>query len=652
MKRLVAVFLAVSGTSLGAQRVRVELHGESEAVQLTGVLVSAVNEHDSTVAQGLSNTQGVRVLALPTGGTYRIVARRIGFLPVRSDPITLASGDLIPVAVSLTLPAEKVLLPAISVTAMRKECSGDDENALAAAAVWDQIRTALQSAEASRKDSLVRTRVTTFERQLSPGDVVMGASTKDLGVTGARPFSTPSPSFLSESGYVVVDSTHAATYYGPDANVLLSSEFEHGHCFGLVAGQREHAGLLGLAFHPVRDRGIPDIEGTLWLEKSSLTLKQLTFQYVDVKFPANVRRIGGEVEFQRVGSGAWFPSYWILRIPRFREAANNYYEVRPDLELAGYIEVGATAAESKQVDMRAFMAATLPALTPQASPDVSAASRRDSINRAVLPAASTAGNIPPGCKTSTPGAIAGIVRDESGAPVPFANISFEARSESGTIAERNGCFLLHGPENVPLTVLVRRIGYREHRQPTELHGDSSAFLDIRLSQIAMSIAGVTTVAERDRALEQTGFYDRLLDRKKGLGDGWFITPEDIERRNEDKVTHLVEGFPSIKLEAARPPMCIKCYGGGRIVLVPMGADGRCIMSVFVDGSRFFLNPKEAQGASVAQILKDPDTMGIDDYLTPGSVAAIEVYPRAAQVPPRYQQLNGNNCGVVLIWTKS
>lgn len=49
-------------------------------------------------------------------------------------------------------------------------------------------------------------------------------------------------------------------------------------------------------------------------------------------------------------------------------------------------------------------------------------------------------------------------------------------------------------------------------------------------------------------------------------------------------------------------------------------------------------------------MNDPQTQGIDEYLDPGAVAAIEVYPRAAQAPAQYQALNAS-CGVILIWTK-
>src|SRR5579859_286561 len=122
-----------------AQRMRVELQSESPSVSRAGLVVVVVNERDSTVAQGLSNASGVRTFALARAGTYRAVVRRIGYLPIRSDPLTLAAGGS--VTVRLALPAEHVTLAPITVTTGRKECSAQPANALAAALVWEQIRT-------------------------------------------------------------------------------------------------------------------------------------------------------------------------------------------------------------------------------------------------------------------------------------------------------------------------------------------------------------------------------------------------------------------------------------------------------------------------------------------------------------------------------
>jgi len=45
-------------------------------------------------------------------------------------------------------------------------------------------------------------------------------------------------------------------------------------------------------------------------------------------------------------------------------------------------------------------------------------------------------------------------------------------------------------------------------------------------------------------------------------------------------------------------------------------------------------------------------LAINHYVSPGEVAAVEVYNGASQIPPEYNSSSGNaRCGVVLIWTR-
>ena len=263
--------------------------------------------------------------------------------------------------------------------------------------------------------------------------------------------------------------------------------------------------------------------------------------------------------------------------------------------------------------------------------------------------------------------VAGIVRESDGVPVPYATVSFDGGYLSTTVAERTGCFVLRAPERKELTLLTRRIGFHEVRQALDLHGDSTVFVDVRLSPIVVTLDGVVTTAARDEALAQSGFYDRLLDRKKGVGDGWFITPEDIERRHAGKITDLMEGYPSIRM----------IHGVNRGIVLPTGNGGGCIMAVYLDGGRIMLNAAEGLlGSSVNErvlvtaIANDQPlgytsggniavvgeakrafrTESLDDLVGPTSIAAIEMYPRGPPVPPQYQLMNGS-CGVILIWTK-
>jgi hypothetical protein len=198
-----------------------------------------------------------------------------------------------------------------------------------------------------------------------------------------------------------------------------------------------------------------------------------------------------------------------------------------------------------------------------------------------------------------------------------------------------------------MTLIARRIGYREWRGPVDLRGDSTPFVDVVLTPIAITLESMTATAAPSEPLAAVGFYDRLLDRNKGLGDAWFITPEELERRSPTRITQMLGEFPGITLLQGR-------YNAS----VPMGKGGTCVMAIYVDGARFFQHPSEAvlgttadpgQGKALGALIARGGST-LDETVGPTSVAAIEIYPRAAQAPARFQPLNGA-CGVIVVWTK-
>src|SRR5690606_33312388 len=104
-------------------------------------------------------------------------------------------------------------------------------------------------------------------------------------------------------------------FFAPSAEVLLSDSFVEHHCMRLVPGQGEAAGLVGLAFEPVRGRNVPDIQGTFWLDAHSAQLRYLEFTYVapNSRYPTAGAR--GRVDFATLPNGAWFVRRWFIRMP-------------------------------------------------------------------------------------------------------------------------------------------------------------------------------------------------------------------------------------------------------------------------------------------------------------------------------------------------
>jgi hypothetical protein len=68
-----------------------------------------------------------------------------------------------------------------------------------------------------------------------------------------------------------------------------------------------------------------------------------------------------------------------------------------------------------------------------------------------------------------------------------------------------------------------------------------------LPPLPQQIQARVITAEQPRGVDRWGFYQRMKEHERYGGTGYFITPEDIERRNYPKMTRLFEAIPSIRV---------------------------------------------------------------------------------------------------------
>jgi hypothetical protein len=177
-----------------------------------------------------------------------------------------------------------------------------------------------------------------------------------------------------------------------------------------------------------------------------------------------------------------------------------------------------------------------------------------------------------------------------------------------------------------MKLLLFRIGF----EPAEagIPAGSDTAIRIAMTPLAVRLSAVQVLGtQMSSKLELRGFYDRMRDVERGINRGYFITPEDLERRKPNFITQMLEGYPSIRVDAMH----------GQHFAVLRGT-GNCPMTVYLDGVRIIgkLNPRAEEPVNLV--------------VKPNEIAGAEIYPRGVGAPPQYQELNGS-CGIVLIWTR-
>ena len=328
---LVAALAPVGLTAQGIEgTVRHEVSGEP----LTGVLVSVLGPDGARVRGVLTDGQGGFRVEVPLG-RYSLRAERIGLRTETTEPFELRTFRFQLHRIEMVERA--VEIEGLVVDSRVQSCRIDRESAGRIQRWWSEVRTALDVSAALQSEEFGHFLVEHFDREWDGGlERVLGANRRFVGSRSTRPFRSAPAQELVRDGFVQGTYGPDRLYFGPDAEVLLSSAFLTSHCFSLMDGG-EREGLLGLRFEPVEGRDVPDIEGTMWVDTTSAELRDLDFRYVNVDGP-EARNAGGRIVFSYLPSGAWIVSDWYIRMPKTGRRGRR-------LRTTGYYDGGGAVTE-------------------------------------------------------------------------------------------------------------------------------------------------------------------------------------------------------------------------------------------------------------------------------------------------------------------
>ena len=315
---------------------------------ISGAMVRLIDTGEVERAWTLSGPDGGFQLDSVTPGRYRIEVERIGFETWRSRPVGVPSTGILRRV--FRVPVRPVELGAIRVEgSSRGECRIRSEEGPALAALWSEVRKALERTRRTEEQEGDRFQLRRYDRFLDRDQrVVKEAATSGSKVGRATYRSVPLDT-LVQRGFASSVPGGGLDVHAPDAPALLSDAFGATHCFRLVPGPDSAPGQVGLAFSPTLDRRVPEVEGTLWVDTATAHLRSLTFRYVHLGEPYPDSLAHGRLDYRALPGGEWVVDRWWIRLPSVverRELAGRspspdlLYKTKVEFEVGTWQEFG------------------------------------------------------------------------------------------------------------------------------------------------------------------------------------------------------------------------------------------------------------------------------------------------------------------------
>ncbi|MDH5805602.1 MAG: carboxypeptidase regulatory-like domain-containing protein, partial [Gemmatimonadota bacterium] len=311
--------------------------------------VVLLNDDGREMTRARTDVNGTFVLYAPEAGTFTIRSERIGYRATQSDAFSIQQDA--EVTVNLFVSRVPIELGSISVEAEGR-CEITPERQ-AVAAVWNEVRKALEAAVWTAGQQEYDFQMLHFRRDfLADGERILGEESVRVQDIYQMPYRSVEPEYLGRRGYVVEEGG-ARWYRAPDAEVLLSDEFQSSHCFHVTRDDSLRPGEVGIAFETARTDDRVDVNGTLWVNEQSWELSDLEFQYVgsETARERRMRDLGGTVKFLKLPSGDWIVHEWKVRMPRYEARTEITYGINAtDIVFRGYREEGGKVTNITTMD--------------------------------------------------------------------------------------------------------------------------------------------------------------------------------------------------------------------------------------------------------------------------------------------------------------
>lgn len=294
-----------------------------------GVLILALDSIGTTHFTRITGSDGRFLFSLPGYGNWVIRAERLGF-GTGEEEVRVTSGDTLDLAIHLS--STPIEMEGMDVVVVGPRCPNASVSP-GVAELWSQAREMLTAISVSATAESTTYSVSIRKRDYRPGgfdpEFVEIESVDTVQAVGRMPMQSAPAAFLMREGFIV-PSNDTASYYAPDAEVLLSDPFLSTHCFQERAHPTDPR-FAGLAFEPA-DPARMDIRGTFWIPETDEVLPFVEFTWtrhpwklMEVLRPGTATRTvreadldgrtGGRLELRPVDGVGWIIQRWWMRWP-------------------------------------------------------------------------------------------------------------------------------------------------------------------------------------------------------------------------------------------------------------------------------------------------------------------------------------------------
>lgn len=215
------------------------------------------------------------------------------------------------------------------------------------------------------------------------------------------------------------------------------------------------------------------------------------------------------------------------------------------------------------------------------------------------------------------GSISGTARDPHGMAIAAAEVSVLDELDKRVYTDSAGGFKLAGMAPGFHVLRVRRLGFAPSAVGVRVASHKVTSVSVSMTASASVLATVSVKAPNGDELRLPSEVAHRLT----AGQGYYILSGDARLRDSHNTTDVFRRIQGITIKS---DLAVSTRGLNSLLADPCPLG----MPLYVDGA--------------------PMGNNILDVVAPSEIAAIEVYPTTASMPP---SMHPSPCGAILIWTK-